>query len=191
MFAAVVLAGGAGRRMAGRDKPAIEIGGRSLLARAVEAVAGADPVVVVGPPRPLRAGVVWTREDPPGSGPLAALAAGLARVGVPGPDAAPGTGLVAVLAADLVGVSAATVARLRAALTPAAAGALVVDDEGARQWLLGVWRVAALRDALPADPAGRSMRATLGGLTIVEVPAGPGEADDVDTPADLDRHAGR
>jgi molybdopterin-guanine dinucleotide biosynthesis protein A len=175
-FAAVIVAGGAGRRLSGMDKPAIEVGGRSLLAHAVDAVADAGEIVVVGPERPLDRAVRWTREDPPGTGPLAALAAGLAALG-PADE-------VAVLASDLPGITRHTIHRLRAALGENA-GAVLVDAEGHRQWLLGVWRGDALRAALPADPAGQPLGRTLRTLPLVEVPAEPGEADDVDTPADL------
>jgi molybdenum cofactor guanylyltransferase len=165
--------------MSGVDKPAIEVGGRSLLSRAVAAVADADTVVVVGPQRPLATPVTWVREDPPGTGPVAALAAGLAATG-PADE-------VAVLAADLPRVSAHTVARLRAALAadPAAAGALLVDADGRHQWLLGVWRHDRLAAAMPADPANQALGRTLRTLPVVVVPAHGSEADDVDTPADL------
>nr|WP_243852562.1 NTP transferase domain-containing protein [Saccharomonospora amisosensis] len=169
--------------------------GPPLLYRAVAAVAGADPVVVVGPRREGLPGVRWVREDPPGGGPVAALAAGLALVD---------TELVAVLAADLPGISTATVERLVAAVggtagtsstagtagaaaTDGADGAVLVDADGRRQWLIGVWRVARLRAVLPAGPEGAALRSTLGRLSIVEVVARQGEADDVDTPADLER----
>ena len=48
---AVILAGGAARRMGGVDKPGLRVGGRTMLERVVDAVRGAT-VVVVGPPRP-------------------------------------------------------------------------------------------------------------------------------------------
>lgn len=175
-FAAVIVAGGAGRRLSGMDKPAIEVGGRSLLARAVDAVADAEQVVVVGPERPLDRAVTWTREDPPGTGPVAALAVGLAALGP--------ADVVAVLAADLPNVTQATVRRLRDALGDHA-GAVIKDEEGHRQWLLGAWRGVPLREAIPEDPANKSLGRTLGALPLVEVPAQPGEAADVDTPADL------
>ncbi|SFQ56429.1 Molybdopterin-guanine dinucleotide biosynthesis protein A [Amycolatopsis arida] len=184
MLAGIVLAGGAARRLSGVDKTMVEVGGEPLLRGVLRALGRCEPVVVVGPRRRgLPERVRWTREDPPGSGPVAALAAGVAAL----PETADP---VAVLAGDLTGVTAATVDRLAAALraaTPPAQGALLVDRDGHRQWLVGVWRAAALRAALPERPAGASLRGVLGGLSLVEVPALPGEADDVDTPADLDR----
>ncbi|WP_290059801.1 molybdenum cofactor guanylyltransferase, partial [Amycolatopsis solani] len=100
-YAGIVLAGGSARRLSGVDKPDLSVGGKPLLARAVHALDGAVRVIVVGP---RRAGfdVVWTREPVPGTGPVAALAAGLAFV----PDDAEA---VAVLAADLPGVRRSTV----------------------------------------------------------------------------------
>ncbi|MBZ6372429.1 MAG: DUF6457 domain-containing protein [Microbacterium hominis] len=48
---AILLAGGRATRLGGIDKPLLEIDGRSLLQRALDAVAGCDPVVVAGPAR--------------------------------------------------------------------------------------------------------------------------------------------
>lgn len=181
-FAAVIVAGGGGTRLGGVDKPALEVSGATLLDRALDAVATADPVVVVGPPRPVPRPVRWAREDPPGTGPAAGLAAGLVAL--------PDTAAVAVLAADLIGVTAGTVARLRGACLPEVDGAVLVDSEGARQWLIGVWWVASLRAALPADAAGMSLRRILGDLRIAEVAAEPGECADLDTPEDFARACG-
>ena len=181
-LAAVILAGGKASRLSGVDKVALEVGGRTLLGRAIDAVGGAVPVVVVGPRREVSGDVVWTREEPPGSGPLAGLAAGLAELPA-------GVTEVVVLAADLVGVTPATIGRLRAALAarPEAGGAVLVDGAGVRQWLLGVWRFALLRKEMPAEVAGLPVRGVLGALRPVEVVAEPGEAADVDTPEDLER----
>ncbi|MDT8912660.1 nucleotidyltransferase family protein [Amycolatopsis sp. PS_44_ISF1] len=181
-YAGIVLAGGAARRLSGVDKPGLVVGGCSLLARAVAAAGGAEPLVVVGPQRPGHDGVVWTREPVPGTGPVAALAAGLALV--------PATAeVVVLLAADLPGVRRSTVDRLRTARENRSAdGALLVDEQGERQWLLGAWRVAALRAALPEPPENASLRRTLGGLSLVDVRAEPGESEDIDTPGDLERH---
>ncbi|MEC3979972.1 molybdenum cofactor guanylyltransferase [Amycolatopsis sp. H20-H5] len=179
--AGIVLAGGAARRLSGVDKPALEVGGMSLLARALAALSEADPVIVVGPSRPGFDGVVWAREDVVGAGPVAALAAGLAALPAH-------VELVALLAADLPGVRRSTVDKVLAAVGEAA-GAVLLDEAGHRQWLLGAWRVSALRDALPDVVENASLRRTLGALEIVDVPAEPGESADVDTPEDLDRHS--
>lgn len=113
-YAAVVLAGGAARRMGGVDKPARPVGGRPMLHRVLAAVADADQRIVVGPSGPVPDGVRTTREEPPGGGPVAAIAAGLALLD-------PGTTTVALLAADLPLLTAAAVTELRRALdTPAA-----------------------------------------------------------------------
>ncbi|MDP9435787.1 MAG: molybdenum cofactor guanylyltransferase, partial [Actinomycetota bacterium] len=138
-YDAVVLAGGSARRLGGVDKPGLEVGGRSLLASVLAAVPDAGVRVVVGPPRALPPDVVQVREEPPGRGPVPALAAGLVHVTAP---------RVAVLAADLPFLDGATVARLRAAAEHADA-ALLVDDEGRDQYLCSVWRTPELRAGLP------------------------------------------
>src|SRR5437660_5871214 len=131
-LAAVVLAGGAGRRLGGADKPALRVGAFTLLDRALFATGPANPIIAVGPERPTERAVRWCREEPAGGGPVAALAAGLADL----PDDVD----VVVLAADLAGIGPDTVTGLRVALArqPDADGALLVDAEGHRQWLTGV-----------------------------------------------------
>ena len=64
---------------------------------------------------------------------------------------------------------------------------MLVDESDREQWLIGVWRLGALRAAMPGDPAGRSLRSVLGGLDVRRVPALPGECVDVDDPADVER----
>ncbi len=181
MWTAILLAGGRASRLGGRYKPGIAVAGRTLLDRSLAAVAAAAHVVVVGPEAPTDRPVYWTLEQPPGGGPVAALAAGLAAL--------PESDEVVVLAADLTGVTGGTVDRLRGTLAacPTADGAVLCDTGGRRQWLIGGWRHAPLRAALPADPGGRSLHATLSGLSIAEVAELPGESADVDTQADLAR----
>ncbi|CAM03067.1 molybdopterin-guanine dinucleotide biosynthesis protein A [Saccharopolyspora erythraea NRRL 2338] len=178
-FAAVVLAGGSARRLGGVDKLGLAVGGRSMLDRTLDAVAGADPVVVVGPRRDTAAEVVWAREDPPGGGPLAGLSAGLHVL----PE---GVELVAVLAGDQPHLTSATVMRLLGAIG-SANGAVLTDADGMPQWLLGVWRVPALRSAMPAQVRNLSARAVFKELGPVHVPVVGAEASDVDTPEDLHR----
>ncbi|MBP2703624.1 NTP transferase domain-containing protein [Microbispora sp. RL4-1S] len=190
-YDAVILAGGRAERFGGGDKPGALVGGRPLVERVAAAVAAAGTIVVVGPFRPgLRA--VFTREEPPGGGPIPALRAGLGQVR---------RDWVALLAADLPFMGAADVtALLRAALAGGtgtdgagtdevgAAGAVLVDDGGREQWLAGVWRTAVLRRAL--EPyEGRSLHGLLGPLAPVRLR--PARADgrepwfDCDTVDDL------
>lgn len=76
--AAVVVAGGASRRLNHVPKASLSDGTNTLLDCALEAVAAASPRVVVGPESlPLPPEVLRTREDPPFSGPAAAIHAGL------------------------------------------------------------------------------------------------------------------
>ncbi|MER6993823.1 molybdenum cofactor guanylyltransferase [Saccharopolyspora hirsuta] len=179
-FAAVVLAGGRARRLGGVDKVLLPVGGRTLLDRTLDAVAAADPLVVVGPPRTTARPVRWTAEDPPDGGPLAGLKAGLALLPAE-------TRAVAVLAGDHPHLTPDTITRLLAALraTPEAAGAVLTDSDDRPQWLVGVWRSAALREAMPAEVRNRPLRAVLAPLAPLHVPAIESEASDVDTPEDL------
>jgi molybdenum cofactor guanylyltransferase len=180
-FAAVVLAGGRAARLGGQRKPQLEVGGRTMLAGVLAAVADAGSRVVVGPPQPVPDGVRVVREEPPGGGPVPALAAGLAAV-----DA----DVVAVLAADLPFVTRGLVTALRERLT--GDGVLVVDDTGRDQLLLGVWRTAVLRRATAGARPHTPLRAVLAPLAVrryhpVLVPGAPAPWTDCDTPAELAR----
>ncbi|MFI5539480.1 NTP transferase domain-containing protein [Nocardia sp. NPDC051900] len=140
---AIVLAGGRASRMGGVDKPAIVIGGRSMLEVALAAVASCARTVVVGPHRPeLAPEITQVREVPPGSGPVAAIDTGLRALG----SAAP---LVVVLAADLPFLSPSAIAELIRHATESGADAVFAADESGRpQYLIGVWRRSALAAAL-------------------------------------------
>lgn len=180
-YAAVVLAGGAARRLGGADKPRLRVGERSMLDRVLDAVADADPRIVVGP-GPVRDALGVT-EEPPGGGPVAALAAGLALVP---------SGTVAVLAADLPFLTATAVHRLRSTLTSTMDGVVYVDATGRRQLLCGLWSTEKLRERLAqlGDPAGRSMRRLVDGLRVAELSwsaPGPPPWYDCDTESDLQR----
>ena len=187
-YDALVLAGGQARRLGGVDKMAIPLGGRDLLDRVLDAVPDADRVVVVGPPRPLPPPVAWRREDPPGGGPVAAIAAGLPATSAP---------LVAVLAGDLPFLTASAVGALRAAVGPDDDGALLVDADGRAQLLAGVWRSAALRPALARFPevAGVSVHLLLEPLRARHLATGPAALAappwwDCDTADDVERAKG-
>ncbi|MFJ6199507.1 molybdenum cofactor guanylyltransferase [Micromonospora sp. NPDC092111] len=189
-YAAVLLAGGAARRMGGRDKPAVPVAGRPMRDRVLAAVADAAPRVLVGPAGSLPDDVLVTREEPAGGGPVAATAAGLALLH-------PGTTVVALLAADLPLLTRPAVGTLLAALTGGADGVCLLDDGGRRQPLCGVWRVAPLRAALDRVAArragtldGASMRELLGELTVRDLAwsgDGPPPWFDCDTDSDVRR----
>ena len=179
-YDAVILAGGSARRLGGADKPGVDVGGRTLLAHVVAAVPGAARVVVVGPPRPLPVEVTWCVEDPPGGGPVAAVAAGLVHTL---------EDVVLVLAADQPRVAPAVPA-LRAALAAddAAGLTVLVDASGRVNHLAAAWRRAALRAALNriGDPGGAPVRALTSAARAVQVPDPDGWGRDCDTWADVE-----
>ena len=187
-FAAVVLAGGAARRFSAPDKPGHPVGGQPMIARVLDAVAGARPRVVVGPQRwALPPDIHWAWENPPGGGPLAATGAGIAAV-VASADPPRYT---ALLAADLPFLTPAAVQTLLHRAEEAAAdGALYLDDAGHHQLLCGVWRTSAVVRRLTAigGLTGVPMRALLAGLIVTEVHASSGTGPpwfDCDTDEDL------
>jgi molybdenum cofactor guanylyltransferase len=178
-YDAVILAGGAARRLGGADKPGLAVGGRSLVGWAAAAVPGARRLILVGPERPELPGAIVVREDPPGSGPVAAVRAGLAMVTSP---------WLVLLAADLPFLRPEHVGRLLAAArdeTCEAPGVVGEDAGGRSQWLLGGWYTPALRAAL-----GRYEGFSLHGLMEPMRPGRvrlPEASRDCDTPEDLDR----
>jgi molybdopterin-guanine dinucleotide biosynthesis protein A len=179
-YTALVLAGGASRRLGGVDKASIDVGGHTLLERALDAVAGASARVVIGPTRQsLGSDVTSVCEDPPGGGPVAALEAGLGCVG---------TDVVAVLACDMPFVTPRLVDTLVQTLAATASGELpdgvtLRDNDGRRQPLAAAYRTASLRRAIAGltTTSGASMRSLLAELALQEVPAGGVTALDCDT----------
>jgi molybdopterin-guanine dinucleotide biosynthesis protein A len=176
VYDAIVPAGGRATRLGGVAKPQLAVGGRSLLDRVLDAVAGADRIVVVGPPQPAARAVSWCREEPPGGGPVAALAAGVRCTAA---DA------VVVLAADLPWVGPAVPALLAA--LPASGAAVLTDPSGRPNYLAAAWRRADLLAALDAvgEVAGASMRALTAAVPVVAVPDRGGWGRDCDTWDDL------
>lgn len=180
---AVVVAGGSARRMGGVDKLALEVGGRTLLDRVLDAVRPlCDEVVVVGPTRPTTVdGVTFTMEGVPGGGPVPAVAAGLAVV-----DGA----AVAVLAADLPMLTTGHLDQLFAAVSgPSVEVAAAVDDRGRLHPLLAVHRGPALRariDRLGPQLAGLPATRLLPAVTV-PVDLGSEATLNVNGPADLQR----
>ncbi|MFC7788985.1 molybdenum cofactor guanylyltransferase [Microbacterium sp. MAHUQ-60] len=182
-FGAILLAGGRASRMGGIDKPGLLVDGVSMRERAIAAVVSvnADPVIVVGPESASGHVVRWVREDPPFSGPAAAVVTALAAMGA---DAAEWTFL---LACDLPRPDAAIAALVHG--VRGRDGLCLTDAGGRMQWLTGVYRTGALTDAAAALPGeGRDLpvRALLSGLAVAALPHPGFGARDVDTWEDYD-----
>jgi molybdopterin-guanine dinucleotide biosynthesis protein A len=173
---AIVLAGGRGVRLGGRDKASLVLGGMTFLELALAAVTAAERIVVVGPRRRLATPVVWAREKPPGGGPVAALDAGLRHVTAE---------RVAVVAVDLPFLRREHLEMLSRAAA-GREGAIFVDEHGHDQPLAGVYTSAALRRALDRLPqaSGASMRTVVQDLDLARV-AGTEWVRDCDTQDDI------
>ena len=172
----VVLAGGQSRRF-GSDKLAAPLAGTTVLDHLLGSLPQEWAVIAVGEQRPTPRALTWTREDPPGGGPLAGIAAGLALVT---------TDLTAVVAGDMPYAvpGLRTLAAALAAAGPDTAAAVAVDDEGHANPLLAVYRTTAARDLVP-EPAHGIPAKTLLALPHLEVPITGITSRDVDTPEDL------
>lgn len=178
-FAVIVLAGGAARRLGGVHKPALELGGRSLLDHVLAGLPPKTRTVVVGLPQPAGPAVTFTREDPPGGGPVAGVAAGLAHVREE---------VVVLLAGDMPFAAPAVPVLVSAVVESSTLdGVLLVDPEGREQPLAGAYRSEALRRRLReiGEPAGASLRRLLAGLSLRRLPDGGGWTLDCDTWADV------
>lgn len=173
----------------GRDKATLEIGGVSLLRRALATLraAGASETLVAGGPNPLasssssptRVDARVVRDE--GHGPFGGIVAALAEST---------SALVVVLAVDLPAVRARTVVDLvRRCAASQVAVVVAADGAGARQPLLSVWKRGLVLDDLIRDwNAGeRSVMRWLEVRTDVswcEVPAR--ELTNLNEPVDLD-----
>lgn len=181
-FDAVVLAGGASRRMGGGDKTRLAVDGLTLLDRVLTAVADARARIVVGDERSTAVPVDWTREEPAGAGPVAALAAGLRLVTAE---------VTVLLAADLPLIDSTTVAALVSAIAAdgTSDGTVLGDDTGQPQWLCGVWRTASLRRLFAARPdvEGMALRRLFADASYAIISVNGRPWFDCDTPGDLAR----
>jgi molybdenum cofactor guanylyltransferase len=182
----VVLAGGGSRRL-GRDKLAVPLGGRPVLDHLLSGlVAVAAPVVAVGARRPTLVPVSWAREEPPGGGPVAGLAAGLAPV--TGLDDVRADDLICLLAGDLPFAGPVVPALLTVlAGEPGLDGTVATDEAGRDQPLLGVYRAGPLLAAAGPEAAGRSMRSVSAHLRLGRVRCPARATLDVDTEQDVTR----
>lgn len=182
-LAAVVLAGGASRRM-GRDKATLQFEGTTLVERVVKAVGvRCDPVFVVaapGQPLPTVSAQVL-RDDVRGVGPLVATGRGLRAA------AAAGCELAFVCAVDMPYLSADLIDELVGPAVRLHAD-VVLPWDGRDHYLAGIYRSALIEHISALVDAGeRSMRAlaeTVDTQRIV-LPAGQRALTNVNTAADL------
>jgi molybdopterin-guanine dinucleotide biosynthesis protein A len=192
----LILAGGEARRLRGTDKPMVEIGGKTLLDRVIDAcaaltgVGSSGEIVVVGPPRPTERAVRWVREEPPGGGPVAAITAGLGTL--------PEVGgrwhrWIGVFAADLPFLTAEAVHSLwtaAARVETGCDGAVAVDADGREQWLAAVYRRDALRSKIAEHGQdgvhGLPMRRLVRDLRLLRITQTGNAVLDCDTWEDVD-----
>lgn len=204
--AAVVVAGGASRRLNHVPKASLSDGTNTLLDCALEAVAAASPRVVVGPESlPLPSGVLRTREDPPFSGPAAAIHAGLEciaadceRSQIPVPDWCLILGVDTPRIAPAVQqlITAAQSAERTAGFSPADSEATAGSKssegaeasagfwgvaEGIYQPLVGIYRFEAIRSVFSTGTTDASVRSFLRRLNPVAVEMSAADTADVDT----------
>jgi molybdopterin-guanine dinucleotide biosynthesis protein A len=182
--AGLLLTGGASRRL-GTDKALLAVDDERLVDRTARILGAAcDPVLEVGPGSSRLDAV---REDPPGSGPLAALGAGATELRDRGC-----TDPIVLLAVDLPSV---TVELLRWLVQHPAPSSVVPYVDGAPQTLCARYGADAL-DAVPALLAAgeRSLRALLAVVPVHEAMpdewgavATAASFADVDTPEDAAR----
>lgn len=172
--AAIIVAGGAARRLGGVAKPWLEVAGRPMIEHVIaSAREHAETVVVVGEPPPnwvRPAGVLFTVESPRGGGPAAAVRAGMALL----PQ---GATHVLLLAGDAPFVATALAVLME---DPLRVGGVAITTEGSVQFLCSRIDRRALEQALAAG--GDSMRSVFDHLQMEGIEA---EVHDADTWEDL------
>ena len=209
--AAVVVAGGASRRLNHVPKASLSDGTSTLLDCALEAVAAASPRVVVGPESlPLPPEVLRTREDPPFSGPAAAIHAGLECIaaacersqaptpewclilGVDTPRIAPAIQQLIAAARGVEQTCAERAADFSPTDSEAPAGFEASEGsessagfwgvaEGIYQPLVGIYRFEAIRSVFSTGTTDASVRSFLRRLNPAAVQMSAADTADVDT----------
>lgn len=174
----VVLCGGTSRRLGGGDKTREPLADSTVLDHLLAALPD-WPVVCVGASRPTVRAVTWTREDPPGGGPLAGIAAALPLV----------EGEIVVVVAGDMPFAGSAVRGLAAAVraAPVVDAALAVGPDGRLQPLLAAYRADAVRRVLPEDPHGAPAMLLAKALRVLPVDVTERVAFDVDTAEELAR----
>ncbi len=181
-LSAMILTGGTSSRF-GSDKSHAMIGQLTLVENLLTSLPPDVEIVIVGPQmKNTSHAVTYTREDPAGGGPVAAIDAGLACIK---------TEFVAVLATDMPFAS-----RILDVLIdnfPDSEEATIpLDSQGIRQPLCALYRTDALSRALSqlGGVQGQSVRKLISLLAVKELSLDANLRRillDVDTPSDLER----
>ncbi|MHB1855511.1 MAG: molybdenum cofactor guanylyltransferase [Acidimicrobiales bacterium] len=179
----ILLTGGLSRRM-GKDKATLVVGGMTLARRSARLLAGAaDPVIEVGPGH---SGLSFLVEEPPGQGPLVAIAGARRHLRQEG-----WTGPALVLACDLPRLEAQVLEVL--AHWPGS-GTILPTLGGRDQPLCARWSAEDLDRAVARAEAGeRSLRwlSDSNPIRLAETdwpePALAASLADADTPEDLEK----
>lgn len=194
-FDAIILAGGRSSRLGGVDKASLMFDGGTLLMRTLAAVDGAGAVVVVGPfsAAELPEGVRSAREEPPFSGPAAAIAAGVDALSGSTARTAEYT---AVLACDMpyartamqyLLTATASLGRTgKGAAATGADGVMAQDELGKLQPLAALYKTTALTEAVRqrregGGVTGMSVFRLVASLQVVPVTVAAPATRDVDT----------
>ncbi len=183
---AILLAGGHSSRMAGPDKVMLELAGRRLLERAIDAAHAADcaHIAVVGPERALDiaddVAFSLVREDPPFSGPVAGIAAAQ--------DLGQGE-WVLLLATDLPRIADVIAFLIRAIdMHPDSRAHLIEASDGHLEWLCSAMRRSTLERQLASLPdLSVGVRRLFDGIEFVRHHDPDEITGDVDTPEQWDR----
>lgn len=162
----------------GEDKAFLEVQGQTMLARAVDALADAAGITVIGGDGERMADLP-VRHQPdrvPGAGPVPAIADALEASTAPH---------VVILPCDLPFITPEAVARLVGSIGDAQCAVPLVD--GRIAWLPSVWSRTSSSAVLEADTNGvRSVGRLVRGLRVVHfVDSDPTVWRDADRPDDL------
>jgi molybdopterin-guanine dinucleotide biosynthesis protein A len=185
---AVVLAGGAARRMGGGDKGLAQLAGRAMLSHVLDRIrpqVGRIALSANGDPaRFAQFGLPVLPDAAPGEGPLAGVLEGLRWAA----RAHRGAALLSV-PTDTPLLPPDLVFRLRAARLAAGAAVACAASGGRRHPVVALWPatfLTVLADALAAGTRGVERAVSAHGLAVAEFAAEPIDPFiNVNTPADL------
>ncbi|HCG56143.1 MULTISPECIES: NTP transferase domain-containing protein [Brevibacterium] len=198
---AIILSGGRSNRFGGVHKPAVELGGITVISRILRTVRTVDPdaeVWVAGPGDGLSAteqeSVHSVREEPAFAGPLAGIAAASAAARAHDDasyalESATSADVTLVLAADMPLITADHLGDLIEACRRTGFPAAGTDDRGKTQFLCAAWPTGLLISRLDAigDPTNGAVKWLFSGLDPTLVDVDPGIVADFDTAAAFDR----